>query len=96
MKRFSSMLLATVFALTAAQVRAEVDWKKEDAEVLKHFQTLVRMDTADPPGSEQATADYLVKTLKDGPATTRYPHEREIPTPRARGVITLYEETARR
>src|SRR6185436_8405908 len=63
MKRFSAILLATVFAASA--VHAEVDWKKEDVEVLKHFQNLVRMDTADPPGSEQATADYLVKTLKD-------------------------------
>ena len=38
------------------------------------------------------TFGTMVKTLKDGPATTRYPHEREIPTARARGVITLYEE----
>ncbi len=66
--RFSAMLLATVFAASAATpftARAEVDWKKEDAEVLKHFQTMVRMDTADPPGREQAVADYLVKTMKD-------------------------------
>lgn len=63
--RLSSLLLATVFAVSAGTANAEVDWKKEDAEVLKHFQALVRMNTADPPGSEQATADYLVKTLKD-------------------------------
>src|SRR6478736_7003843 len=38
------------------------------------------------------TFGEMVKTLKDGPQTTRYPHEREEPTARARGVITLYEE----
>jgi acetylornithine deacetylase/succinyl-diaminopimelate desuccinylase-like protein len=71
MKRFSSLLLATVFAYSASlllvsTVRAEVDWKVTDPEILKHFQALVRMDTADPPGNEQPTADYLVKALKDG------------------------------
>ena len=33
----------------------------------------------------------MLKTLKDGPQTTRYPHEREEPAPRARGVIALQE-----
>jgi len=38
------------------------------------------------------TFGEMVKTLKDGPQTTRYPHEREEPAPRARGVIALQEE----
>ena len=38
------------------------------------------------------TFGEMVKTLKDGPQTTRYPHEREEVTPRARGVIALHEE----
>ena len=37
------------------------------------------------------TFGEMVKTLKDGPQTTRYPHEREEPAPRARGVIALHE-----
>ena len=32
------------------------------------------------------TFGEMVKTLKDGPQTTRYPHEREEVAPRARGV----------
>jgi len=38
------------------------------------------------------TFGEMVKTLKDGPQTTRYPHEREEVAPRARGVIALHEE----
>ena len=38
------------------------------------------------------TFGEMVKTLKSGPQTTRYPHEREEPTARARGVIALHEE----
>ena len=63
--RLASLLLTTVFAVAAGTANAEVDWKKDDAEVLRHYQTLVRMDTSDPPGREQSSADYLVKTLKD-------------------------------
>ena len=38
------------------------------------------------------TFGEMVKTLKDGQQTTRYPHEREEVSPRARGVIALHEE----
>ena len=38
------------------------------------------------------TFGEMVKTLRSGPQTTRYPHEREEPTARARGVIALHEE----
>ena len=36
----------------------------------------------------------MVETLKPsgGPATVQYPHEKEEPSPRARGVIALHEE----
>jgi acetylornithine deacetylase/succinyl-diaminopimelate desuccinylase-like protein len=35
-----------------------------DAETLRHFQALVRMDTTDPPGNEKPAADYLVQVLE--------------------------------
>jgi NADH-quinone oxidoreductase subunit I len=38
------------------------------------------------------TFGEMVKTLTSGPQTTLYPHEKEMPAPRARGVITLKEE----
>jgi NADH-quinone oxidoreductase subunit I len=38
------------------------------------------------------TMGELKKTLTEGPVTVQYPHEREDPPPRARGVIALKEE----
>ena len=43
------------------------------------------------------TFGEMVQTLKPdsmggGPVTVQYPHEKEEPTPRARGVISLHEE----
>jgi acetylornithine deacetylase/succinyl-diaminopimelate desuccinylase-like protein len=48
----------------AAQGPAPVDWAKVDAETLKHFQALVRMNTTDPPGGETPAAMYLKQTLE--------------------------------
>ena len=49
--------LATMHAV------AEIDWEAYDAELLEHFQSLVRMDTTDPPGREIEAANYLVEAL---------------------------------
>jgi acetylornithine deacetylase/succinyl-diaminopimelate desuccinylase-like protein len=35
-----------------------------DAETLRHFQALVRMDTQSPPGNEKAAADYVAQVLE--------------------------------
>lgn len=48
-----------VFALGASQP----DWTAVDAETLKHFQAIVKMDTQDPPGGEKPVVDYLKQVL---------------------------------
>jgi hypothetical protein len=35
-----------------------------DAETLRHFQALVRMDTQSPPGNEKPAADYVKQVLE--------------------------------
>jgi acetylornithine deacetylase/succinyl-diaminopimelate desuccinylase-like protein len=45
------------------QVR-EPDWRSLEAESLRHFQSLVRMDTSDPPGNEAPAVAYLKETLE--------------------------------
>ena len=40
------------------------DWKVVEAETLKHFQSLIRFDTSDPPGNEKPAADYLRQVLE--------------------------------
>lgn len=53
-------LLATL--LPAAE--PVVDWEKAKAETLLHFQSVVRINTSNPPGNETAVVDYL-KTVLD-------------------------------
>jgi acetylornithine deacetylase/succinyl-diaminopimelate desuccinylase-like protein len=62
------MTLVVSFAMLAAatasaQRSKEPDWPAAEAEALKHFQNLVRMDTSDPPGGEKPAADYLQQVL---------------------------------
>jgi acetylornithine deacetylase/succinyl-diaminopimelate desuccinylase-like protein len=44
--------------------RPTPDWPRVEEETLRHFQTLVRFDTSDPPGNEKPLADYLRQALE--------------------------------
>ena len=61
-------LVAFLLLLGAASLQAqgskEPDWPAIEAEALRHFQALVRMDTSDPPGGEKEAADYLARVLE--------------------------------
>lgn len=61
---FVGLALATTSA-ALAQSRAQPDWKSLEPEILKHFQSLVRLETMDPPGHEELAAGYLVQTLEN-------------------------------
>ena len=68
----TGLAIATACAALFGQTPARPDWKALEAETLNHFQSLVRIQTMDPPGGEEAAAKYLVQALqKDGiPAQT--------------------------
>jgi len=55
------LIAASAAVLTAAQTPTSTSI---DEETLRHFQALVRMDTADPPGNEQPAAEYLKQVLE--------------------------------
>ena len=58
-------IVVVSFAAAAfAQGPQPPDWRKFEDETLRHFQALIRFDTADPPGNEKPAADYLVDVLK--------------------------------
>ena len=50
-------------SLTLAQTPGP-DWKAAEAETLRHFQSLIKFDTSDPPGNEKPAADYLKQVLE--------------------------------
>jgi acetylornithine deacetylase/succinyl-diaminopimelate desuccinylase-like protein len=51
----------------SAQATSAPDWKAQEAEMLRHFQAILRLDTSNPPGNEYLVTDYLKGVLeKDG------------------------------
>ncbi len=63
MRRFIVALMTVTAAAVAAQAPREPDWTGFEEETLRHFQTLVRFDTTDPPGGERPAAEYLKQIL---------------------------------
>ena len=57
-------LLIVLIASTSLIAQSkQPDWAQVEAEALKHFQAIVRMDTTDPPGGEKPVVDYLKQVL---------------------------------
>ena len=51
-----------------------------EPEILKHFQTLVQVNTTDPPGGERPAAEYLKQVLeREGIPVTLYALEDHRP-----------------
>lgn len=59
----SSLFLLLCTLASASLPRPSPDWAEVDAEILRHFEAIVRMDTSDPPGGEKPVADYLREVL---------------------------------
>ena len=58
-------LLAICFLLGLIAWAAEpvVDWDKAKPEILLHFQSIVRLNTSNPPGNETSVVNYLKDVL---------------------------------
>src|SRR2546423_2107756 len=63
MRRFIFIFVAAS-ATIIAQTPGQPDWASLQPEILKHFQTLVRFNTTDPPGGERPAAEYLKQVLE--------------------------------
>jgi acetylornithine deacetylase/succinyl-diaminopimelate desuccinylase-like protein len=50
-------------SLVHAQPR-QPDWPSIEAETMRHFQALLRLDTSDPPGTEREAVAYLKRVLE--------------------------------
>src|SRR3954454_7617272 len=55
--------VASLLALQAQAAEPVVDWEKAKAETLLHFQSIVRINTSNPPGNETAVVNYLKDVL---------------------------------
>lgn len=64
----------------SAQGPVQPNWSQIDAETLKHFQAIVKMNTTDPPGGEKPVVDYLRQVLEaEGIATETFAKEAHRP-----------------
>jgi len=61
MRPILSILLLLGCGLTRAQ---SPHWTKVNDELLRHYQTLLRIDTTDPPGNETKAVEYIKKVLE--------------------------------
>src|SRR6187455_2892518 len=59
-------LLVVIIASTSllAQGPQQPDWAQLEAETMKHFQAIIRLDSTDPPGNEKPVVDYLKQVLE--------------------------------
>ena len=58
------LLLLAFCVLAMAQRPEAIDWPKVNAELLRHYQALIRIDTTDPPGNETKAAEYVQHASK--------------------------------
>jgi acetylornithine deacetylase/succinyl-diaminopimelate desuccinylase-like protein len=56
--------LAVLFASAAAGQTPNVNWKQQQDEILRHYRSLVQIDTSSPPGNETKAVEYLKKVLE--------------------------------
>lgn len=59
--RLCLLLLA---ALPALSQTPEINWDQEKAEILRHYSSLVRINTSNPPGDETRAVEYLRQALE--------------------------------
>src|SRR5262245_46836516 len=48
-----------------------IDWAKQKTEILRHYRSLLQIDTRNPPGNETKAAEYLKKVLEADGIHTR-------------------------
>ncbi len=57
-------LLLLVFSLAGLAQTTQPDWSRLEEETMRHFQAILRADTANPPGNEVRATDYLKQVLE--------------------------------
>ena len=56
-------LLAGIAAAQAPAPSKGIDWKAQEAEILRHYSALVQIDSSNPPGNETAVVTYIKKVF---------------------------------
>jgi acetylornithine deacetylase/succinyl-diaminopimelate desuccinylase-like protein len=62
--------LAILFFVSVATAQPP-DWARIEAETLRHFQAILRLDSSDPPGHEAPVVEYLKAVLEQAGIETK-------------------------
>jgi acetylornithine deacetylase/succinyl-diaminopimelate desuccinylase-like protein len=62
--RILPLFLLLLFVSTGMAQSPLPNWSEVEAETLRHFQAILRLDTSNPPGNESIVVDYLKTTLE--------------------------------
>ena len=81
MRQTTLLVLLLATSLSAVQSPSQPSWPAQEEEILRHFQTIVRMDTTDPPGTppggEKPVAEYLKQVFDSADASLKRARELE-------------------
>ena len=63
---FTCFVVSLLLSLTTAGAfcQTNIDWKKQEPEILRHYRALIQMDTSGPAGNETVAVEYLKKVLE--------------------------------
>ncbi len=67
----ASLIVVAQAPIPVAAQRAQPDWSALEAETMRHFQALLRLDTSNPPGNEGIAVDYLERVLQEAGIETK-------------------------
>jgi acetylornithine deacetylase/succinyl-diaminopimelate desuccinylase-like protein len=80
LRLITTLALLSLVGTATAQPSLVVNWPAVEEETMRHFQTLVRMDTSDPPGNEVPAVEYLKQVLEaEGIETKIFAHDPKRP-----------------
>jgi acetylornithine deacetylase/succinyl-diaminopimelate desuccinylase-like protein len=60
----AAAIAALLCAAPAVAAVGAVDWKKQEAEILRHHRALIQIDSSSPPGNETKVDDYLKRVFE--------------------------------
>jgi acetylornithine deacetylase/succinyl-diaminopimelate desuccinylase-like protein len=63
MRAVFSTLTLILLAHTASAQIPSIDWKSQQAEILRQHRSLIQIDTSNPPGNETMAVEYLKKVF---------------------------------
>jgi acetylornithine deacetylase/succinyl-diaminopimelate desuccinylase-like protein len=58
------MKILVSLALIGIASSQSIDWEKQKAETLRHYRSLIQIDTRNPPGNETKAVEYIKKVLE--------------------------------